>query len=46
VKGGARAAFVAPAAGRYGFELEVDDGLARSAPVRVDVVVTQNGMEN
>jgi hypothetical protein len=44
--GGSSAAFVAPAAGRYAFELEVDDGQVRSAPVRVDVVVTQNGMEN
>jgi PKD repeat protein len=46
LEGGARAAFVAPAAGKYGFELEVDDGQVRSAPVRVDVVVTQNGTEN
>lgn len=46
VQGGASAAFVAPAVGRYGFELEVEDGQVRSAPVRIDVVVTQNGMEN
>jgi len=46
VQGGSRAAFVAAAPGRYGFELEVQDGQARSAPVRVEVEVTQNGTEN
>jgi hypothetical protein len=46
VQGGRTAAFIAPAPGAYAFELEVDDGQVRSAPVRVDVVVTQNGMEN
>ena len=33
--------FVPAAPGTYGFELEVDDGAVRSAPVRVNVVVTQ-----
>jgi hypothetical protein len=46
LRGGPQATFVAPAAGTYGFELEVDDGQVRSAPARVDVVVTPNGMEN
>jgi hypothetical protein len=33
-------------AGTYVFELEVDDGQVRSAPARVSVVVTDDGMEN
>ncbi|WP_242392762.1 PKD domain-containing protein [Anaeromyxobacter oryzisoli] len=34
-------AFRPHAPGRYAFELEVDDGTARSAPARVEVVVTK-----
>lgn len=37
---GSVASFVPKAAGTYGFELEVDDGAVRSAPVRVNIVVT------
>jgi hypothetical protein len=39
VKGGGRATFVPPAAGRYGFELEVNDGSVRSAPAAVTIDV-------
>jgi hypothetical protein len=46
VEQGAVGAFTAPAPGRYAFELEVDDGQVRSAPARVNVTVSQNGMEN
>jgi hypothetical protein len=35
--------FVAPAAGQYVFELEVDDGTARSRPQQVSVLVTGEG---
>lgn len=35
--------FVAPAAGQYVFELEVDDGSARSRPQQVSVLVTGEG---
>jgi len=35
--------FVAPAAGQYVFELEVDDGAARSRPQQVSVLVTGEG---
>lgn len=45
VEQGAVASFVPRAAGTYGFELEVDDGAVRSAPVRVEVVVSGNGTE-
>lgn len=41
VEQGSVGAFVPKAPGTYGFELEVDDGAVRSAPVRVNVVVTQ-----
>jgi hypothetical protein len=40
VNQGSMGSFVPKAAGTYGFELEVDDGAIRSAPVRVNVVVT------
>jgi hypothetical protein len=42
---GAVATFRPPAAGRYVFELEVDDGVVRSAPARVEVVVSEQGVE-
>lgn len=35
--------FVAPAAGQYVFELEVDDGVARSRPQQISVLVTGEG---
>jgi bifunctional chitinase/lysozyme len=40
VEQGSVGSFVPKAAGTYGFELEVDDGAVRSAPVRINVVVT------
>lgn len=38
--------FKPTASGTYEFELEVDDGQVRSAPVRVSVVVGNDGAEN
>jgi hypothetical protein len=37
--------FRPPAPGRYVFELEVDDGAVRSAPVRLEVNVSEQGVE-
>ena len=37
--------FRPPAPGLYVFELEVDDGAVRSAPVRVEVNVSEQGVE-
>jgi hypothetical protein len=39
------ATFRAPAPGRYVFELEVDDGAVRSAPARVEVNVSEQGVQ-
>jgi hypothetical protein len=39
------ATFRAHAAGRYVFELEVDDGAIRSAPARVEVNVSEQGVQ-
>lgn len=46
VEQGALASFQALVPGVYGFELEVDDGAVRSAPVQVSVAVKANGTEN
>jgi hypothetical protein len=46
VEQGAVGAFTPTVPGTYAFELEVDDGQVRSAPARVSVTVSQNGMEN
>ncbi|WP_248357335.1 PKD domain-containing protein [Anaeromyxobacter oryzae] len=46
VEPGAVGAFTPMVPGVYGFELEVDDGTVRSAPARVNVVVSQNGTGN
>ena len=40
------ASFTPVAPGTYAFELEVDAGGVRSAPARVEIVVTPNGTEN
>lgn len=39
------ATFRAPAPGKYVFELEVDDGSVRSAPARVELDVSEQGVE-
>jgi len=42
---GAVTTFRPPDPGTYAFELEVDDGTIRSAPVRVEVVVSEQGVQ-
>lgn len=44
VEPGATGAFTPQVPGAYAFELSVDDGTVRSAPVRVQVTVFQNGV--